>query len=168
MDDLEIKIQALLNEIENSFRNNKYPGDENLLHEDCLGDDNDIVDFYGQSDWKKVPNKILEVNDASLCFFSPSAYQFYLPAYMQWALRNYRKKSFFGIDTTIYSLNPLMNDETDTRNFTESKYSKLTQDQKQVVVKFLEFMRDHGEGRVDSEQADNALQDYWYKKCSCN
>jgi hypothetical protein len=108
--------------------------------------------------WRDVPSKIIDTNNASLCFFSPQAFQYYLPAYLIWVLWNYRTSGSFTVDSTIYSLNP---ESGDTRRFVLSKFSLLAKPQRMAITAFLEFMRDHSDGHADAEAAEDALDSWW-------
>jgi hypothetical protein len=112
---------AVIQSIENAFAETLCPGDGRLLHAKCM-DDMDIKDFYGQRDWRNIPAELIERNNASLCFFSPEAYPFYLPAFLLWVLRHFETSSSFTVESTIYSLAP---PESDLRDFVLSKYELL-------------------------------------------
>ena len=97
--------EAIVNEIKGAFTDVPHPGDDLMLHPQCM-DDNDVEEFYGGIHWHDVPGEIIERNNASLCFFSPEAYRFYLPAYLIWVLNNFATSNSFTLDSTIYSLAP--------------------------------------------------------------
>jgi len=152
-------IVRLISRIEAAFADAKHPGDGRLLHPQCF-DNSDIRDFYGGVRWRQVPAEVIERNNASLCFFGPEAFRFYLPAFLLWTLRNYRTSDSFTVDSTIYSLDP---GQDDLRAFILSKLSALTAPQREAVVAFLEFMRDHSDGHADAEAAARALDSFWLR-----
>lgn len=137
MNALEERISNLKSEIEKAFADTKYPGDNNLLYQEGYRDDSDILSFYGHTDWKKVPDKVLEYENAALCFFSPEAYQFYIPRFLIYVLENYDSEEIV-VDNTLYSLIP---ENDDLRDFVISKFSKLTYQQKFVIVSFLNLLK---------------------------
>ncbi len=149
------RIDEVIAKIETAFAEVEHPGDDHLLHDECL-DDSDIEDFYGGVGWRDVPSKMIDKNSASLCFFSPEAFQYYLPAYMIWVLQNYTTDSI-TISTTISSLNA---EPGDLRRFVLSKLSLLTKPQRMAIIAFLEFLRDHLHD-ADAEEAEDALNSWW-------
>lgn len=142
--------------IKPAFAETPHPTDEGLLHPQCT-DDGDIRDFYGRTTWLSVPDEIIDRNNASLCFFSPEAYRFYLPAYLLWVLRTLDSSDSFTVDSTIYRLAP---GTGDLRQFSLSKYAILDAAQRKVVVDFLEYLAEHGRGKVDQEALHKAMN-YW-------
>ncbi len=147
---------SVIRAIEMAFAKNPCPADDGLLHPQCM-DDGDIKDFYGRTTWLDVPDEIIDYNNASLCFFSPEAYRFYLPAYLIWALRIFDSSDSWTVDSTIYSLTP---GEGDLRQFSLSKYALLDAAQRRAVLAFLEYLAEHGSGKVDQEAIQVAMN-YW-------
>lgn len=131
-----------------------HPGDGKLLHPQCR-DDMDIEAFYGGLDWRDVPAGTLARENASLCFMSAVGFQFYLPAYMHWALGNPDDPSA-SIEHVLYELDPGA-PEDELHAFQVSKYRLLTLDQAGAIVAFLEVFRQvEGRGAL----AEAALA-YW-------
>ena len=147
---------SVMRAIEMAFADNPYPADKGLLHPQCM-DDEDIRDFYGRTTWLNIPGEVIDRNNASLCFFSPEAYRFYLPAYLIWALRNFDSSDSFTVDSTIYSLTP---GEGDLRRFSLSKFALLDVDQRRAVLDFLKYLAEHGGGMVDQHAVQKAIA-YW-------
>ncbi len=150
----EPQLAGIIGEIENAFADVQHPGDHRLLHAQCM-DDGDIADFYGGIHWRDVPDEIVERNNASLCFFSPEGYQFYLPAFLTWVLRNFATSNSFTVDSTIYSLEPGSGKLAD---FARSKYSLLDRRQRAAVSDFLLYLKSHGQGLVDEDAVARALR----------
>lgn len=147
-------------QIEKAFSGVPHPGDARLLHPQCY-DDMDIQAFYGGRHWRDIPEKVIARANAALCFFSPEGFQFYLPAYMLFALRHYRSSSSFSVDSTIYALCP---SKGDLEQFSLSKFSLLTGPQREAVVAFLEVMIEEAEGHADTAIARRALSRYWRRR----
>ncbi len=133
----EAQVEVLIAAIEKAFAGVPFPGDHELLHSSCY-DDNDIKAFYGVTDWRTVSANVIQVEHAALSFFSPEAFQFYLPAFLIWILRNYSTTQAFVVDSTIYSLNPYTGAGLDA--FVQSKFALFTCDQRGAVAQFLEHM----------------------------
>jgi hypothetical protein len=146
----------LIRRIEVAFAEASPPGDDKLLHPQCM-DAEDIKDFYGTASWRGIPDEIVARNNASLCFFSSEAYRFYLPAYLTWVLRHFNTSPSFAVDSTIYSLSP---GEGSLREFAVSKYALLDSAQRRVVLDFLAYLDEYGSGEMDAVAVRKAIE-YW-------
>lgn len=156
MENLDAEIADLKQHIRSAFGNTRYPGDAELLHPECH-DDFDIQKFYGQKDWKNVDDAIIEYENAALCFFSPAAYQFFLPRFLVYVLENYRS-GYISVDNTIYSLAP-SGDQT-LHEYQMSKYSLLTREQIECIKAFLGVCAEYLSDYLDSDAVNEALN-YW-------
>ena len=89
MSNVKATIEDVKKEIEDAFENVKYPGDEHLLHPRSY-DSSEVEDFQGKhwKSWKELPREIINSNHSTLCFLSPEAYPFFLPAYMIYGLED--------------------------------------------------------------------------------
>ncbi len=149
------RIEEVAREIETAFGRLTHPGDDKLLHPRCF-DDMDIEAFYGGPHWRDVPSDVIDRENAALCFLSPKGFQFYLPAYMIWTLRNYDGGSA-SVLHTLYSLDPGEPDD-ELRAFQTSKFELLTPDQRRAIIDFLGLFQDHEDlGSV----AERAMENYW-------
>ena len=78
----EAAIQALVEKITDAFRDTPYPGDDNI----CGSEMGDEPAEYGLEfrglDWRKIHPELLALNYASLSFFTPEAFRYFVPAYM--------------------------------------------------------------------------------------
>lgn len=152
-------LTELIRSIGLAFGKVTHPGDARLLHVDCHEDDADVRRFYGVENWKAIPDNDLIENYAALSFLSPEGFQFLIPAFMVWSLRQLGNSDAFALDSTIYSLNPFRRGHFN--EFVSSRYRKLTKPQLQCVRSFLEFICEWGEGHCDARAAKRALADYW-------
>lgn len=155
-----MKKESVISLIEKAFADLPHPGDT-LLHSSCQ-DDTDIRPFYGIQDWREASSQMIEREDAALCFFSPAAFRYFLPAYLIWTLNNYDTSESPTVNSTIYSLDPT-SARADLQPFMRSKYSLLSQAQRHAVIAFLEHMSarpDH----CDARAAESALTGFWRNK----
>lgn len=155
-----MKREAVISLIDAAFAGVVHPGDV-LLHPSCR-DDTDIRPFYGVRDWRSIDSHLIETSDAALCFFSPAAFQYFLPAFMVWTLDNCSTSDSFTVDATIYSLDPTTSDGPQQR-FMLSKYALLSDQQRRAIVVFLEQMSKNPD-HCDAEAAESALAKYWKRK----
>lgn len=159
MSDLDRKIANLKEDIHYAFGDLRYPGDSKLLHGNCQ-DNSDILKFYGQKDWAEVKDSIIEYENAALCFFSPEAYQFFLPRFLIYTLENY-DSGYLSADNTIYSLVP--SGDQSLKEFQESKYSLLTQGQIGCIKTFLQLCYEELADDLDADAISQAIN-YWQEK----
>jgi len=152
--------------IEKAFKEVRFPGNRKLLHPDSCNDDSDILPFYSQAKWKNIPDNLLEKGYASLSFFGAEAYQFFLPAFMIWVLKNYEKSDSFTINSVINSLNPIVRNKLDA--FRISKFAALNLGQKQSIAEFLAFLEKDIRGSVDGTGVNQALLNHWKQYLDCS
>ena len=87
-----------------AFAQAQRPVNAKLLHPDCR-DDGDIAEYYGCPDWESLSDAFIVRNYASLLFLSPSAFRYYLPAFLLWLIRN-PKSPEIAAETIFLSLDP--------------------------------------------------------------
>jgi hypothetical protein len=66
-----------------------------------------------------------------------------------------------AVDSTIWSLAPVFYEDPGLQDFTISKFTTLTDDQREALTAFLEAVRDLGDDYV-AEQAGKALS--WWRE----
>ena len=101
-----------------------------------------------KDDWLAIPSDDLFRCNSSLSFFDAKGMRFHLPAYLISALRGEDD------DWAIFHLTHL--DEHG-----RSKFIKLSPRQREVVRKYLLFMRDDVDCLFDRPNIDKALKTYW-------
>ncbi len=157
-------IDALILRIQEAFVEVSR-GDGETLHQACLEDfyDTDEPEWItaGLKDpeehWSDVPDWKLESGSTSLYYFNVAGWQFYLPAFMCWSLRNWRASDTITADSVIWNLT--LSGQGDRAS---ERYASLNRDQSEVVCSFLYFF-DRYSGDVD---ARIAIESYWHKfKC---
>ena len=147
-----------LAQIEEAFAEAPRPSNENLLHEQCM-DDNDIVRLYQVANWREMPDELVETEYAALSFLSPEGFRHFIPAYMSFTLRRLGSGAA-AVDSTIWSLAPVFYEGAGLHDFAVSKLSALTEEEGAAVVAFLEAVTRLGDEYV-AEQAGTALA--WWR-----
>ena len=102
-----------------------------------------------ERNWSDVPDWKCSALFSALYAFDAEGWKFYLPAYMCWALRNWRRTNSPTMEWLIGSLTQ--------RNGFANHFSTLTFDQSNAVLSFLQFCRFY----VDKVAAANAISVYW-------
>jgi hypothetical protein len=101
--------------------------------------------------WSEVPDRKLECSFLAQCGLDDEGWRFYLPAFMCWALRNWRTTHSIASDCLISGL-ALADEHSIIRN------ELLDRSQAEAVCDFLVHTYRYS-GEVD---ADRAIQAYWH------
>ena len=157
MPDEHATLQRTLAQIEAAFATAPRPSNDDLLHDRCK-DDNDIAQLYPIKHWREIPDELVESEYAALSFLSPEGFRHFIAAYMGFTLRNLASGAA-AVDSTIWSLAPVFYTDAGVRDFVVSRFTSLTNSQRDAVVAFLDAIRALGDD-YSSEQADKALG-YW-------
>ncbi|WP_170328939.1 DUF6714 family protein [Ruegeria arenilitoris] len=150
--------KALANQIIAAFDGLDPPADDELLHPECI-DDVDILEFYGGVKWHEMTDQMIVYSYAAPTAFSPKAFQYYLPAYLIWTLRNSDSPEYAS-ESILLALDPGTSKEM-LHEFRKSKFSQLTPTQTEAVLRFLYYFSDHPEL---GEFAEAALVNYWIEQ----
>ena len=152
--------EHVVNQIREAFLGVKRPPDEKVLHFPNTGDELWIESFLGntETDWIDIGPEKIEYECSALTVFSPSAFVYYLPAYMTWVINNYTTSSSNTLDHTLYDLD-LTGREDISRRIMGERFSALSREQGQAVLAFLKYMS--GIKRIDSKAARSAIDSYW-------
>jgi hypothetical protein len=148
-------VRTTIAEIERAFAGLRPPGDERLLHPQCM-DDGDIVDFYHAPDWRHLNDDAIVSNYAAPSFFSAEAFQYYMPAFMIWSL-NHDDTIEYAAESTLRAFDPTAGD-AELQAFQVSKYALFTDPQRKAVIRFLQAFSAHPDL---GEIAMDALTNYW-------
>jgi hypothetical protein len=108
--------------------------------------------------WDEIPSEVIETFYSALCFVDIEGMRFLLPAYMKFAVENYKNSDSASINSPIYALqsNPVFAETNIDDYFTKEQYGAFS--------KFLRFMvLEAGFEFVDSDCASQAYEKYWGK-----
>ncbi len=146
----EIRLQ-LIKRVETVFASIKRP--KVMLHPNCM-DDMDIEAFYPFEAWQSIPGELLAHENMGLNPASAEGFQFLLPAYMHFCLK--QPNNFENLDPLLFAFQP----DKGLFEFQVSKYAVLTKAQKQVILEFLRFMSQEPEGE-DALEAKTCMEILW-------
>lgn len=144
-----VNQQVVVQLIRDTWADARYPGDDKIAddtsgyHLEC----NQVAAFFRGKDWHEITLRELARYDgdgsACLSFMSPSAFRYYLPAYMLIALEDYSDADVAAY-SAIHCLNPQLN--TSLADFKAKRFELFSADERQAIVAFLSFMqREHGQ-----------------------
>ena len=156
------RISNVMRMIHSAFGAIVCPKGDDVVHPSTY-DDGEVDAFTHPmwTDWREVPHAGIAENYAALVFFSPKAFQFYVPAYMTLVLKHLDPQQAV-VGHVVHHL-CLATSGTDPELRAEKVlcYELLTPDQKRAVLAFLETIRDHvGISSLRKEAADG-VRDYW-------
>lgn len=107
--------------------------------------------------WKEFADDEIIACDASQSHFDEEAFVYYLPAFMVFALRHHDVDSLHPASSQVggalFSL-------THRSAYSLARYKKLTAQQREAVIAFLEFMAVHA-NPFRAGEAQKALKRYW-------
>lgn len=159
---------AIIEEIVEAFHD--VPRGEVTLHETDILDDNGSEEeaekarrLDTEHSWEEIPNEWIEQHPSSLCFVDPQSWQYYIPAYMTWTLKNFQTSDSITAEMTIYKFR-LFDNNPDLNLEQMKRFQQLNQKQSAAVCRFLRYMS-QDDDRVDGGAAKEALQKYWGQFC---
>ena len=105
-----------------------------------------------RDDWSKIDDKTLEKFQVTFCFTDVSGFRFYAPAYMIWAIKNFKESHTIIADHIVWNLDP------DHYVLKPVGFNKVfNKGQVLSIVKFLEFVienKDYMEGDIAARNLD--------------
>jgi hypothetical protein len=133
---------ALRAGISRAFEGVPFPGAENLLNDLCY-DDAELVDFAtmcGEQTWQDVASEIVGRNYSALGFFSPRAFQFFIPAYMTVGFEYQHAQDLRSnvLPRVVGCFAAL--DWERARGVVHRQFGALNQVQRAIVVEYLQFV----------------------------
>lgn len=169
------KVRDIKRCIINAFKDLRPPA-SNMLVQGDDGDSEDIQKAFNGKHWRDIDfDFVLYEFTESLFFFSPSAYRFYLPAYLMMTLDNYSKADIIP-DIIIATLqvpdNPtddlfgkgkIFERLADDISRERSKFELFTPEQKHAIRLFLEYMAKNHKDDFHNNEPQEALKCYWNK-----
>ncbi len=103
------------------------------------------------SDWKRIPENVIEKCFSSLSFMDEHGLKFAIPAFMVFSVKNFDSSASASIDSIIGALS------------IKRDWSFLSNEQKKAVASFIEFMILEADVYLDMSQASLAYEEIWSK-----
>ena len=126
--------KRIVEEIFKAFPKTQPPDVRTLVEVQCP-DAQLIKENFGNQTWWQVSETVIAENFARLPFFSITAYQYYLPAYVLYALKSWNPFDNV-VEYLIYDLEPF------TVERDERRRAAFTDQQRQIIVDFLSAVTD--------------------------
>jgi len=159
---MKSNIETIIEAVCEAFRYVKRPSTSDLVHFPNTGDEIWIESFLGneETSWCEVAADQIEKESSALTVFSPAAFQYYLPAYMTWVLRNYEISRSNTVNHVLYDLD-VTDTSADSHQIWMQRFSRLSKAQGNAVLQFLTFMSQLPDERVNTKAAKRAVDAYW-------
>jgi hypothetical protein len=159
MTDLE---SSLREDIRNAFAAAPYPGDDRIAydqsgrHLEC----NQVAQSFRGKDWRSLAPQFLRNNADALFFFSPAAFVFFLPAFLQMSLEDFDHGDIIPTNILI-SLEPSASTEIDDEF--ERQIANLTPSQRKTIAAYLQYLATERSDFFPSNTPQKILDMYWSK-----
>lgn len=152
---LKLKITA-------AFKNIEYPGNSDIVYDNNNAECEQIRnDFIGKK-WEELDIKLLQYNNEALTFFSPSGFQYFLPAYLMTSIERYNEAGNITFNTLCNLIPPSKNDSEGIAFFNE-KISNLNKEQNAAILAYLYWIKEEHPHAHFEDDIDIAIK-YWDKK----
>jgi hypothetical protein len=147
-------VDIVIRKVESAFLGVSLDGGDLLSQAECehvqmLDYVASVIDEDETQEWRKIPDRHIEVCTVALSFMNENSLRFHLPAYMCWSLRNYKESTSLSVDNTIYTCGKRKDLEF------------LDVHQKRSIIAFLKYMGHNGGHYVDSSYAKKVLVRAW-------
>jgi hypothetical protein len=187
-----ISANDLLTKISNSFQTLNYPGDENIVydnsneHLECFG----LKQKFRGKHWNDIADETLNYEKDALCFFTPAAFRFYLPAYLRFVIKEFERADSLPSSTVAFLTLPVEADDLARAAFFASsssiqpetielltkdilrsnqkvhrfieRFAKLSYQQGQAIYSYLKYLQtQHANDFLDDEPLV-AIERYWF------
>jgi hypothetical protein len=111
-----------------------------------------------ETDWGQIQDSKIECFPDTLAFMDAEGFRFHIPAFMIYSLNHYRTSIFSSsVCAAIYALDPSI----EPRDWQLAKYVLFSEEQKRVILRFLEFFADDEMRRIFKDTAREAIHAYW-------
>jgi hypothetical protein len=184
MDAMQTKQQVIAH-IRQAFCNTDHPGDAFLQgsHEGCEPGET-VAPFIGVADWPQLDPAMLDANYDALSFFSEGGFRYFLPAYLiadleellQTAEPVFHLTNGFSdrvvkipAGKRIYEktigksafVNPRRYGAMTWHDHVRCRLSVFTREEADAIVAYLEYKRDADTHRLNTEEINAALDNFW-------
>jgi hypothetical protein len=150
----------LIRQIDEAFAQVDYPGDGNIVydqsgrHMEC----EQVAASFRKKNWRDLSLEFLRENADALFFFSPIAFAYFLPAFLEITLRDFDHADMLP-NNIVVSLSPSLS------NYSPEQFSAriahLTVPQRKAVAAFLEYLATERADYFPLGDPKCALDEFW-------
>ena len=182
------EAEAVIQTICEAFGRNEYPGEAYLQSSfDGCEPYDEVGAFKGLEDWTHIDAGLLDRHYAALSFFSEAGFRFYLPAYLLADLRGelqtadplFHLVHGFSDVVVVHEtpagsfqrrtggtalVNPQRYGAATWCDYARWRLSVFSREEAGAIVAYLRHMRDSDPYRLQAEQIDAALAQFWLER----
>ena len=124
-----------------AFRLTPYPADDDLVTDQSGHDPEsmEIASAFKGKDWKDVSMEMLHEHADSLPLFTPTAFRYYLPAYMIGCIDSYYDLDV-TLDGVLFNLTPPKERSGQEWDFFWARAQVFNEQEREAIRSFLELM----------------------------
>lgn len=141
MQETKDERKEIIQEVERSFANTTYPGDDKLVMNPNHYEADDVIQDFKGKRWEEITLELAYKHRLSLPLFTSEAFRFYLPGLLVAALQapdEAEQNPGEVLEFIFYSLIPLKNeDKYQTKLF--DRINSFTSQQKASLAKFIHY-----------------------------
>jgi hypothetical protein len=150
MSNAAISIEHLESKIGEGFSNLVPPDEQNIVEHDCP-ECRAVRRVFRNEDWRKLSTRKIEWAYDKLPLFTPSAFQYFLPVFLLYSLRDPLSDV---CQYTVYALAQQKKDDA----WWQQKIENFTPEQKSICHLFLRWIYPNPEFSYDSRTIERALE----------
>jgi hypothetical protein len=152
-------------QIDEAFASTEYPGDDNLAYDQSgrhIECSQVAVSFRGKK-WRDLSADFVRENADALFFFSPAAYAYFLPAFIQASLRDFENADVMPSNIVV-SLSASLSQLTPEQF--NLHIAHLTVPQRVAVSAFLRYLAAERADYFPLDHPQRALDEFWSRYVS--
>jgi hypothetical protein len=130
-------LTRLRAEIVAAFADAERPAEDDIVVHEC-SDCRALQAAFAPLTWDAVPDATIEAHASELPLFSPTAFVYFLPAYLLYALAHFTPHTD-ATEYTVYALTPNA-PNVDMANWHRERFKTMTREQVTVAERFLELV----------------------------
>ena len=100
-------------------------------------DDEGAQEYFSNTKWNEHSAKNLRIHEAAMCFFTPEAFRYYLPAYMLAELHDPEEADILG-EYVVYQFS--MPDKN-WDGILKERLSLFSSEEKNAILEFIKYMQ---------------------------
>jgi hypothetical protein len=157
------RVKLVEENIRQAFKDSSYPGDSNLVTIKGSYDfeRQEIFESFVGKHWEEVSLDTIKFHHEALCFFTPEAYRFYLPAFLLATAGFYYQAD--NIPGSVVSSLNVSNMPDHERDRFMAIISGFSYRQKKAILSFLKFLQEEYSSDFPGNELDRVIENFWFK-----
>jgi hypothetical protein len=131
-------LTQLREDIIAAFADAQRPTEDDIVVHEC-DECRALEAAFAPLTWDAVPDSVIEAHASELPLFSPTAFAYFLPAYLLYTLAHFTPRAD-AAEHTVYALTPNDPPNVDMADWHRERFKPFTQAQVTVAERFLELV----------------------------